>query len=646
MSEAKNAGKGDSPSLDASPEGEEKKPSIISKFLALFKPKPKILPDIGGHFKLTTQDLDWDKKIFKRWHKILWTYTNRTEKDDHEATLVLFREIQTSAEFEDKFLLYFWDEIWNGRHNLSVEISDICFTLAHQMLETKFDFFYDHPKWIFEDLESELPQIHEMGKKMCKKIFTENPAWFKTHFLWFNRRLESAIPYLKIVPFSLGGDVKGTSHKRKKRKSGKKEKSNTTHPSQSPSKPFGFDFTYLIWTEILDQFPDLILQYWPDMKKWLFLYDEYTRKHQQQPSSGSAPDAGDAMPSRSTSGQDLASLGKSKQKKHRKSKPSDTHDALLDGLAITQLDYLMKLYIEGMIRLIDQRSLTAKLKIPAVKSGITFLEKLMDFLLSGDLKGKRLLRGYILNLFAQYTHQSPEIFQDYPRISAWIHQGTDINLTNLIFFELFDRICVHHDFSLADLYFTDFLTHLSYGGDLMEKKAIQQLYVLHNEANYFAQQNHFQQLIFALDQERPLFHEHVRYIMFTVLKQNPYLMEFMKPKMEVSFMSQSPELIQTGIFFLKVLNEIVLTTLDAEVISYLFYQFCPCFQSSCVIPEIRVITANFFLFITQKNVQLMLPLRAWVDAQITQSGDTFDLKEIWVKIRMHLIRSQLQLSYT
>ena len=79
----------------APPKAKKAKKSLMKSITSIFKTKPKVLPKIGGHLGISTEQLDWNEKTYEHWCKIFVKFATKSDKNDKEATLAFYREIQS-----------------------------------------------------------------------------------------------------------------------------------------------------------------------------------------------------------------------------------------------------------------------------------------------------------------------------------------------------------------------------------------------------------------------------------------------------------------------------------------------------------------------------------------------------------------------
>ena len=578
----------------------ERKP-ILKSLTSLFKSKPKILPKIGGHLGITTAQLGWNEKTYAHWYKIFVKFATKSEKNDKEATLAFYKEIQTNVSQNSQYIAFFWNEIWEGRLTIYPEVQKICYKFAYQFVDDNLDYFLQNSEKVFDELDHVDEDRHAFGKYVCETILKIKPEWHKKYFRKINQILTKHVDYLKITPFE-NLDGNSTNKSKKKRKS--KQKKGTSNQAQAISQskpPFGFQCYFFLWVELIEKYPDLVEQFWQDMQQWLSFYELFALKREKEHKNPNTP----KMPK-------------------------------------TLLEYQVDIVLEKIHNLLYGENLPADFQHPNEKIARGMLEKLAQILTTGSPSGKERYKEHILNIISVYIEKHPEILENYTLISSWLHQDQCPNLPVLVYNLLFESIIKSKNIILSDLYFMDFLTHLSYGSGLTIKKSLKLLYFLHNSFNYFNEATRFGYLVNVLDQENPEVQEHTRYIIFIVVKKNPLLLEYIKAKMELGLKSSSKEIHEMGIFLLQTLNEVLLTHQGTEIVDSLFKQFEPVLTQPYDSHQVQYLMAHFFQILSEYHLHLIESYRSWFESLIDYYSFDFELKNIYSKIRMKIIRVEIR----
>lgn len=584
-----------------------KLPNFIQQFLQLFKRNKAPLPPIGGHMGVKKEDLDWNKKEAKHWFKILSNYHNRLEKNEKEASVQFYREIRNYGEHNHLYLKYFSQEIWEARLNPITEIQDLFFELIPIFLDENLDFFEKEPSLIYGEIEAEENERRrELGEGIFQKIWESNPEWVKRFFSDINSKLINEIEVLKITAFQdVYGEDSSSSAKKRRRSQGKRSKKDRQQTSDTEEISNSTKFYYFIWTEILSKNPDILINEWTNILNWMFEYDKQQQREQSQ------------------SDYSLSSI--------------------LPQNNPTLLDYQLELLLENIEKLIEKRDLPSNMAVDEDSIGLLMVNQLVSFILINDPKETPYFSERILEFVTLYIHQNPEILDDYHQISVWINQENCHSLPNILFSEIFEQVVQQRRVDLCDKYISDFLTHLSYAGELMIKRTIQLLYFLHNEFNFFSHPQRFSYLVYALDQENPQIQEHVHFLIFTIVKNNPELFVILKPKIEVGLHHNAGGLERSTIFFLQLLNEIILNCPPIPILTDIFTSITPLFMERVGSPKIDYLIAYFFDLITNISTEFLSPYREWIDRQIMSFSDIFEIKSLYSNIRIKLIRATLKM---
>ncbi|MHA1583618.1 MAG: hypothetical protein ACTSXK_16325 [Promethearchaeota archaeon] len=587
----------------------KKGPSIIDLIKNLFKPKPKILPKIGGHLGVTTEQLGWDKKTFDLWYKLLRNFATKSPENEKEVSLLLFQEIEKSAQIEPLYLSFFWEEIWENKKNLDLKIAKICLGLTYQFIATNLDYFKRNPDLIWKELENSDPQDRVIGETIANEILKEDPDWFIPHFARFNKNLKSAFKFLQITPLTTNDNLdsrqKRIKHKHKRPPRKKKEKLNAISQDSEVNntsstdivKPKGINFNYFIWTELIDRFPKLIVDNWSDMVFWIPYFKTSLLDQNGKKVPSMLRYAAELMMNEI----DLLieSEGKNDEDSDEKNIfPRSLVDALIDGLIAQIID--------------------------------------------GSIISKPHVLDHFLELILLNIHNRPDLFKNRNRITGWVNQDQCLLLTNMVLREYMDKILVEDQIFLVDLYSTTFFPHIGYAEDSNLKKFLKVLYHLHNNHNFFSESTHFKYLILGLDEENPNIKEHMKYLVFSVIKGNPTLLPVLLPKIKFCLQTDLLDLLPLGLFLLRLINELILFYKDTEWIDYIFNQVGEFYLSNFQIFEIQYLIANFFVFISEFRIDLLNPYRNWIESQIIEFQNNFELKSIYSKIRMKIIRSELK----
>ncbi|WP_371802696.1 hypothetical protein [Candidatus Lokiarchaeum ossiferum] len=579
----------------------EKKP-ILKSLTNLFKSKPKILPKIGGHLGITTEQLGWNEKTYAHWYKIFVKFATKSEKNDKEATLAFYREIQTNVLQNSQYIAFFWNEIWEGRLNPYPEVQKICYKFVYQFVDENLDYFMQHSETIFDELDNSNEERHKFGKYVCEITFKIKPEWHKKYFRKINQILTKQVDYLKITPFEhFDGKSPKKSKKKRKSKHKSKDAANQSQGISQSQLPPGFQCYFFLWVELIEKYPDLINQFWDDIQMWLTFYELFALKREKE-----------------------------------------QNDPNLAPIPKTLLEYQLDIILDWIHNLLYGENLPSDFQQPCDKIARELLTKLAQILISGSPSGKERYKEHILNIISVYIQKNPETLKDYPLVSTWLHQDQCPRFPAIIYELVFEMIIRSNNIALADTYFMDFLTHLSYGASLTIKKSLKMLYFLHNSFNYFNEAVRFGYLVSTLDQENPEIQEHTRYIIFTVVKKNPQLLEYIKGKMEQCLKSNSKEIHELGIFFLQTLNEVLLIHQGTEIVDFLFQQFESVLTQPYENHQVQYLMAHFFQILSKNHLYLIETYRSWFESLIDYYSFDFELKNIYSKIRMKIIRIEIK----
>ncbi len=583
----------------------------IQAFFAKFFNKSKgPLPKIGKHLGLSPQDLNWDKKTALKWQQIYRTYGNSTEKTIDANTLILFTEIETYAKKEPKYLSYFFQEIWDNRAHGTEAIADLCVKLGIQFFKVNRPYFIDHPDLIFTDIENPNEKIHRMGIACIHTMQKEHSKWLISQFgrlnqfLWAQRSLLEKLDILTNPHHYPSSKTKKSPKTHVK--TPKHAKVSNSKAKSSVSKPIQLDIYYYLWTDILENNPDLLIDQWDELIGWFQFYEPLAQKLAQ-----------------------------------RAIRPSITRSPP------KMSEYGVELVFECLDSLFERKSENEETRLIHYQNSFKLIQKILSYIQNQKIADTSLLQERMLSYFPIFLQHYPEIFDSVEQIHEWIQSNINAQLPVMVYEEIASQIIRNSRLHLMELYFEQFLTHLSYSSELFMQKTVGLLYYLHQTHDFFSTPPRFQLLIFTLDQENTFLREKMLNLLAWVLKDHPFLYEYLIPLISTNLTHPESALYETTLFLLQQMIVIIRNyKAEPDIFDYflkIFTHLISLQNSTTLACEVDKILGKFLLALDDAQNGIISPYREWVEKKIAHYESNFSMKEIYSKIRSRIIRSEMTL---